>query len=160
MDSTSVIEDTFQCEHCANSFKTENGLKIHNGKSHKALKPNLSPKKVLDHLQDTSLTLSPVRDNIREEIETEEEKKALTVPEETNAHEKESQTDLFLRVDEKNYPTGPSLDLIYDEPPASVYHPTWGEGKYESTETYTDWRTKKPGKTYTYRFEDGMLAEV
>jgi hypothetical protein len=153
MDSTSVLEDTFQCEHCANSFKTENGLKIHIGKSHKALKLNLSLEKVRDHLQDTSLTLSPVRDNIREEIGTEEEKKALTVPEESNAHKKESQTDLFLRVDEKNYPTGPSLDLIYDEPPASVYHPTWGVGKYESTETYTDWRTKKPGKTYTNVFQ-------
>ena len=97
---------------------------------------------------------------MREEIGTNEEEEALTVPEEIDAHEKESQTDIFLRVDEKNDPTGPSLDLLFDEPPASVYHPTWGVGKYESTEAYTDLRTKKSGKTYSYRFEDGMLADV
>ena len=57
MDSTSVLEDTFQCEHCANSFKIENRLKIHIGKSHKALKPNLSPEKVREHLQDTPVVL-------------------------------------------------------------------------------------------------------
>ena len=27
--------EAFQCDHCESSFKTENGLKIHRGKSHK-----------------------------------------------------------------------------------------------------------------------------
>ena len=75
-------------------------------------------------------------------------------------HMKKNLKHIFLRVDEKNDANGPSLDLLFDEPPASVYHPTWGVGKYESTEAYTDLRTKKPGKTYSYRFEDGMLADV
>ena len=56
------------------------------------MRPSLSPEKVRDHLQDTSLTMSPVRNNMREEIGTEEEEEALTVPEEIDAHEKESQT--------------------------------------------------------------------
>ena len=77
-----------------------------------------------------------------------------------NAHEKETQTDVFLRVDEKNYPKGPSLDLLYDDPPPSVYHPTWGVGKYHSTEILTHWRTKEPEKTYSYRFDDGQLADI
>ena len=63
-------------------------------------------------------------------------------------------------MDEKNYPFGPSLDLLYDEPPTTVYHQTWGVGKYHKTEVYTDLITKKPGKTYTYRFDDGELADL
>ena len=72
MEATSLPEPTFQCEHCENSFKTENGLKIHIGKSHKDLKSSLTPEKVRDTTKEPSLTVSPVRDTGREEIQTEE----------------------------------------------------------------------------------------
>ena len=72
MESTSLPEPTFQFEHCENSFKTENGLKIHVGKSHKDLKSNLTPEKVRDTTKEPSLTVSPVRDTGREEKQTEE----------------------------------------------------------------------------------------
>ena len=82
METTSQEEATFQCEHCANSFKTENGLKIHIGKSHKALKANVSPEKVRDNTLETSLTVSPARDTRREEKETEDVEKAQPLLEE------------------------------------------------------------------------------
>ena len=47
LEATSVAEANFHCEHCASSFKTENGLKIHVGKSHKALKSSLPEKEKL-----------------------------------------------------------------------------------------------------------------
>ena len=79
-DATSLEEATFQCEHCESSFKTENGLKIHVGKSHKALKSSLSPEKVRDNPFEPSLTVSPVRDTKREEKEAEEEEEARPLP--------------------------------------------------------------------------------
>ena len=52
---------TFQCDQCDNSFKTESGLKIHTGKSHK-----LPP---AERVRETSsapfLSVSPVKDNVR-----------------------------------------------------------------------------------------------
>ena len=51
----------FQCDQCDNHFKTESGLKIHIGKSHK-----LPP---IEHVRDTStassLTVSPIKDSCR-----------------------------------------------------------------------------------------------
>ena len=82
LEATSLSEAIFQCEHCASSFKTENGLKIHVGKSHKALKSSLSPEKVRENSEETSLTVSPLRDTRREEQETEKEEEAPSLPEE------------------------------------------------------------------------------
>ena len=42
MKVTSPPEETFKCEHCANYLKSEDGLKIHIGKSHKTFKEVLS----------------------------------------------------------------------------------------------------------------------
>ena len=81
-DATSLEEITFQCEHCANTFKTENGLKIHVGKSHKDLTSSLSPEKIRDDPKETSLTVSPLRETGREEIETEEEEESHPLPKE------------------------------------------------------------------------------
>ena len=51
----------FQCDQCDNHFKTESGLKIHIGKSHK-----LPP---IEHVRDTSiassLNVSPIKDSCR-----------------------------------------------------------------------------------------------
>ena len=63
MISSSHVRHIFQCEPCEHSFKTATGLKIHTGKSHKALKP---PKKVREDPHENSLTVSPVRDTRRE----------------------------------------------------------------------------------------------
>ena len=82
LEATSLAEAIFHCEHCASSFKTENGLKIHVGKSHKALKSSLSPEKVCENSEETSQTVSPLRDTRREEQETEKEEEAPSLPEE------------------------------------------------------------------------------
>ena len=57
-DKDSTIQSaTFQCGQCDNVFKTESGLKIHVGKSHK-----LPPiEKVRDISKATSLTVSPLK---------------------------------------------------------------------------------------------------
>ena len=82
MEVTSPPGETFKCEHCDNYFKSENGLKIHIGKSHKTLKEVLSPEKVREDSKETSLSLYPVRDTNREETVIEEEQEAPTLPEE------------------------------------------------------------------------------
>ena len=38
-----VVEKAFKCDQCENSFKSENGLKIHAGKSHKKVTSVRSP---------------------------------------------------------------------------------------------------------------------
>ena len=82
-DATSFEEITFQCEHCANTFKTENGLNIHVGKSHKDLTPSLSPEKICDNPKEPSLNVSPLRETVRENIETEEEEEDVEIVQRT-----------------------------------------------------------------------------
>ena len=85
METSSLAGDTFQCEHCDNKFKTENGLKMHIGKTHKSLKETLSPEKICDNPLDTSLSVSPLRDTVRQEPYTEEEEEVPTLPVEENS---------------------------------------------------------------------------
>ena len=54
--------EAFQCDHCESSFKTENGLKIHRGKTHKATS---SPEKLRKSSTQSSLLVSPIRDEGR-----------------------------------------------------------------------------------------------
>ena len=70
----------------------------------------------------------------------------------------ETQTDVFLKVDRKGDLNEPFLDLLYDHPPATVYHPAWGVGKYHSTDPYT--QNKMARKTQSYEFEGGVLNDV
>ena len=59
-------EGTFKCNICGNIFKSDNGLKIHKGKSHKTSElPQLE--KTRDPGIDVSLNVSPVKD-VREEV--------------------------------------------------------------------------------------------
>ena len=67
METKCMADAMFQFEHCNNKFKSENGLKIHIGKVHTALKETPSPENVCDNPLDTSLTVSPLRDTVREE---------------------------------------------------------------------------------------------
>ena len=177
VNSISSKETIFKCKHCEVNFKTDKGLKIHVGKAHKSvLLPTpekersdftmeepplaLTPDKVArgeEEVEDTPVILE---DCELKEIKSSSKVQDIEVEETVKGIVQETQTDVFLKVDDKNYPTGPSLDLLYDEPPPSVYHPTWGVGKYHATEVYTHWRTKEPGKTYCYRFEDGSLADI
>ena len=54
----------FQCDQCDLDFKTENGLKIHKGKSHKECS---SPEKIRKPSSQSSLIVSPIRDQSRVE---------------------------------------------------------------------------------------------
>ena len=79
--------EAFTCEECGNSYKSENGLKIHKGKAHKKVNTLPSPEKIRsssgDSPLDSSLNVSPVRDTGREEVhenEAEEERKKEVSP--------------------------------------------------------------------------------
>ena len=58
--------DTFKCDICGNAFKSENGLRIHKGKSHKGSElPQCE--KIRDTDIELSLNVSPVK-YVREEV--------------------------------------------------------------------------------------------
>ena len=59
-----VEKRAFKCDQCETLFKTNNGLKIHIGKSHKA--PN-SPEKLRETSSESMLTVSPSREDRRAE---------------------------------------------------------------------------------------------
>ena len=59
-------EDAFKCDLCGNVFKSDNGLRIHKGKSHKSSElPHLEKVRVPDIV--TSKDVSPLKD-VREEV--------------------------------------------------------------------------------------------
>ena len=64
-----VVEKAFKCDQCENSFKSENGLKIHAGKSHKKVTSLTStPDRLRQQLEGSvSLSASPLLDTRREE---------------------------------------------------------------------------------------------
>ena len=74
--SSEKESEVFKCEECGNSYKSENGLKIHKGKSHKKVNTLPSPEKIRrapgDSPMDSSLNCSSIRDTDREELEEEE----------------------------------------------------------------------------------------
>ena len=55
-------------------------MKIHVGKSHKDLKETLLPEKVHDNPLETSLTVSPLKETVREEKETDKVDEAPPLP--------------------------------------------------------------------------------
>ena len=65
-----VIEKVFKCDQCKNSFKSENGLKIHAGRSHKKVTLlSSTPERLRQQLEGSaSLSASPLLDASREEI--------------------------------------------------------------------------------------------
>ena len=64
----------FKCNQCESSFKTENGLKIHTGKSHKEA---ASPEKLRKSFSQSSLTSLPLDLSSREE-DSEHSERSLT----------------------------------------------------------------------------------
>ena len=62
-------EKTFMCDHCDNNFKSENGLKIHIGKSHKKVDSTPATPDCLRQQTNSSVSLSasPLLDTSREE---------------------------------------------------------------------------------------------
>ena len=65
-----AVEKAFKCDQCENSFKSENGLKIHAGKSHKKVTSMSStPDRLRQQLAGSvSLSASPLLDASREEF--------------------------------------------------------------------------------------------
>ena len=67
--SAPTAEKTFKCDHCDNNFKSENGLKIHIGKSHKKVDSTLATPDCLRQQTNSSVSLSasPLLDTSTEE---------------------------------------------------------------------------------------------
>ena len=57
-EAVEKIEKAFKCDQCENSFKSENGLKIHAGKSHKKVTSLSSTPERLRQQQEGSVSLS------------------------------------------------------------------------------------------------------
>ena len=68
-EAVEKIEKAFKCDQCENSFKSENGLKIHVGKSHKNLNSTPATPDCLRQQPGSSVSLSasPLLDTSREE---------------------------------------------------------------------------------------------
>ena len=64
LETNQKLDNFFQCDHCESTFKTESGLKIHTGKTHKKV---LSPEKMRKSSCQSSLAVSPIRDQSRVE---------------------------------------------------------------------------------------------
>ena len=171
LESSSQVRDIFQCEHCEHSFTTANGLRIHIGKSHKALKLLISPEKVRDQTHENSLSVSPVRDTRREEEEKVEQEEAQILPEdethqehlyfddenEKNNHAHSKQTDAISGlVVVRNWDKEPKtrkvhlLDEVLLEPPTKVFCRDRGIGVYE--------KTCHLG-SFFFKFDDGTIDE-
>ena len=65
-----VVEKDFKCDQCKNSFKSENGLKIHAGKSHKKVTSlSSTPERLRQQLEGSvCISASPLLDTSREEF--------------------------------------------------------------------------------------------
>ena len=101
---TSSQVDFFQWDQCDQSFKTNKGLRVHVGKTHRDVIPQL--------------------DGQTEEITPGEALKEKTI--QGKVESKEPQTDVFLNVDKVGSLVEPYLDLLHDKPPPTVYHPDLG----------------------------------
>ena len=68
--SSDKESEAFKCEECGNSYKSENGLKIHAGKSHKKVTSlSSTPERLRQQLEGSvSLSVSPLLDASREEF--------------------------------------------------------------------------------------------
>ena len=65
-------DKVFQCAQCENNFKSENGLKIHIGRTHKKVDSTLAtPERLRQQSRSSvSLSISPLLDTSREESST------------------------------------------------------------------------------------------
>ena len=137
VEKSSQVE-VFQCDHCDHTFKTNKGLRAHVGKAHRDNIPQL------DGQAEVFTPGEATEEDTRKE----------------KVEEKETQTDVFIKTDEQGNLIEPFLDLLYDEPPPTVYHPKWGKGEYHSTEDCKDSKANADRKAHCYRFDDGKLYEV
>ena len=138
-ENESITSSTFKCDHCDYVNKTKKGLRCHIAQKYKEKQRHDLPSPI------------PQLDGRSENIHA-------NVVSPTPVKEQETQTDVFIKVDEKGNLTEPFLDLLYDQPPLTVYHPVWGKGKYQKTDTYTENKIKR--KAYCYEFENGELSDV
>ena len=67
LEASTGDEKAFKCDQCGNIFKSENGLKIHVGKSHKKVNPATPDPLRQQPRSSVSLSSSPLLDTRREE---------------------------------------------------------------------------------------------
>ena len=84
-------------------------------------------------------------------------------PDTVNKHtdeEKETQTDIFMKLDQYGGVLNYFLYILYNNPPPTVYHPVLGIGEYHSTANYKECETDRNRKALCYRFGNGILIDV
>ena len=67
LEDKTLDEEVFKCDQCGNIFKSENGLKIHVGKSHKKVSPATPDRLRQQPRNSEELSASPLLDTSREE---------------------------------------------------------------------------------------------
>ena len=122
----------FKCDQCNFTSNFDKGLKVHTRMKH--------------HISQ--------RDGNEEEVDK---------PETVNKHtdeEKETQTDIFLKLDQDGGVFNSFLNILHYNLPPTVYHPVSGIGEYHSTDNYKECQTNKNRKAHCYRFGNGILIDV
>ena len=143
-------------------------MKVHKGTKHKETQ---QPEQFRAESLDNSLILTPVKEPREEYLEETDfpvqldgarDKDLEESPKETKHtdEEKESQTDIFLRLNPNGGVLDSFLDILYNNPPPTVYHPVLGIGEHHSTNNYIELKTNNHRKAYCYRFGNGELVDV
>jgi DNA-directed RNA polymerase subunit RPC12/RpoP len=152
----------FKCAHCDNTFMSEIDLKIHMECSHKQEDPMLSYK--CDQCEntfksETDLKYHTETKNMKEDyLETIEQFDGSS--DMKSADQEETHGSFKCNKCEKYLEDKQMLDLLYDTPPQSVYHPVAGVAKYYGKGTYTENPTDKTEETHVYQFKTGDLIGV
>ena len=123
---------SFKCDQCENTFISETDLKYHTETKH--MKE--------DYLE----TIEQLDGNSDMKSNDQEE---------TRGSFKCNKCEKYLETEHKQM-----LDLLYDTPPQSVYHPVAGVGKYYGKGTYSENTTDKTEETHVYQFKTGDLIGV
>ena len=168
MEISCLADAAFQCENCDHKFKTENGLNIHIGKIHKSLKETLSPEKICDNPLDTSLNVSPLRDTVREDIDTEEVEEVPTFPVEENVRMVKDievlKEDLephklefndYRKWDTGDIPQEYMKVQLPKPPPMVVMHENYGLGEFIKTHPFGQLTFMKGPRSHQYTFKEG-----
>ena len=155
---------TFKCDQCEMSFNTDNGLKIHKGKTHKCSLPP-SPEKLLCSIERVvEKEISPVKESTREEEpvteEEGEEGPHLHVEEPVPMVKEDLEPYKLEFNDYRKWDTGdiPRSSMrvqLPKPPPMTVKHDNYGLGEFVKTHPFGNLSFMKGPRSHQYTFREG-----